>query len=258
MILAEIAEKTKIRYEEIKKAVPFEVIKEKALKMNLNTDFPFKKAMAKDGLSFICEVKKASPSKGIISEEFDYLNIAKDYEKAGASAISVLTEPYYFKGSDTFLSEIKNEVTIPVLRKDFTVDEYQIYEAKTIGADCILLICALLDTDTLKKYLNTAHSLGLDAIVETHNKEETESAISAGADIIGINNRNLKTFHVDLNTTKDLASLVPKDKILISESGIKTKEDIRFVKGNGAKAVLIGETFMRSKDKKAMFEELNS
>lgn len=258
MILDEIAEKTKIRYEEIKKAVPFEAVKEKALQMNLNTGFPFKKAMEKDGLSFICEVKKASPSKGIISEKFDYLNIAKDYEKAGASAISVLTEPYYFKGNDKFLSEIKNEVSIPVLRKDFTVDEYQIYESKTIGADCILLICALLDTDTLKKYLNTAHSLGLDAIVETHNKEEMESAIAAGADIIGINNRNLKTFNVDLNTTKNLASLVPKDKILISESGIKTKEDIRFVKENGAKAVLIGETFMRSKDKKAMFEELNS
>ena len=252
MILDEIAEKTKIRYEEVKKAVPLDVIKEKALQMNLNTGFPFKKAMAKSGLSFICEVKKASPSKGIISEEFDYLNIAKDYEKAGASAISVLTEPYYFKGSNKFLSEIKNEVTIPVLRKDFTVDEYQIYEAKTIGADCILLICALLDTDTLKKYL------GLDAIVETHNKKEMESAIAAGADIIGINNRNLKTFNVDLNTTKGLASLVPKDKILISESGIKTKEDIRFVKENEAKAVLIGETFMRSKDKKAMFEELNS
>lgn len=258
MILDEIAEKTRQRYAEIKKNIPLEEIKAKALAMNADTGYPFKKAMLNEGLSFICEVKKASPSKGIIAEEFDYMAIAKDYEAAGASAISVLTEPYYFKGSDAYLKEIAQEVKIPVLRKDFTVDEYQIYEAKTLGASCVLLICALLDTETIKSYLSIAHSLGMNAIVETHSAEEAESALLSGADIIGINNRNLKTFNVDLNTTKEISKLIPKDKILISESGIKTKDDILFVKENGASAVLIGETFMRSDNKKELFKELNS
>lgn len=221
-----------------------------------NNSFPFESALKKPGISFICEVKKASPSKGIIVEDFPYLQIAKEYEEAGASAISVLTEPEFFKGSSKYLQEISGEVKIPTLRKDFIIDEFQIYEAKFLGASAVLLICAILENETLKKYIELAHSLGLSALVETHDEREVENAISAGARIIGINNRNLKTFEVDLQTTKNLCKLIPNSIIKVSESGIKTKEDMRFLKECGVDAVLIGESFMLAKDKKELFNSL--
>ena len=256
MILDEIAAKTRVRVAELKEKRPLAEVKAQAETLDPNTGFPFEKALLTDDIAFICEVKKASPSKGIIAEDFPYLEIAKDYEAAGASAISVLTEPYYFKGSDKYLTEIANAVSIPVLRKDFTVDAYQIYEAKIIGASAVLLICALLDTDTLTEYLNIAHSLGLSAIVEAHTEQEVQSAVKSGARIIGVNNRNLKTFDVDITTSARLRKLVPESTIFISESGIKTAADIAVLRKNKTNAVLIGETFMRSSDKKKMLAEL--
>jgi indole-3-glycerol phosphate synthase len=207
-------------------------------------------------MAFICEVKKASPSKGIIAESFPYINIAKEYEAAGASAISVLTEPEFFLGNDIYLREIKKEVKIPVLRKDFTVDEYQIYEAKILGADAILLICTLLNTPTLQKYLTICKKLGLSALVEAHTKEEIESAIEAGAKIIGVNNRNLKTFEVDINKSIQLRGYVPKEILFVAESGIRDAHDIQSLKQAGVNAVLIGETLMRSPNKKEMLSVL--
>lgn len=256
MILDEIAAKTRVRVAELKQVRPLAEVKAQAEALDPNTGFAFEKALSTDDVAFICEVKKASPSKGIIAEDFPYLEIAKEYEAAGASAISVLTEPYYFKGSDKYLTEIANAVSIPVLRKDFTVDAYQIYEAKIIGASAVLLICALLDTDTLAEYLGIAHSLGLSAIVEAHTEEEVQSAIKSGARIIGVNNRNLKTFEVDITTSARLRKLVPESTIFISESGIKTAADIAVLRENKTNAVLIGETFMRSPDKKKMLSEL--
>lgn len=256
MILDEIADKTKIRVAELKKKRPLAEVKAQALSLDSNTNFPFEKALRTEDIAFICEVKKASPSKGVIAESFPYLKIAKDYESAGANAISVLTEPYYFKGSDEYLTEIANAVSIPVLRKDFTVDSYQIYEAKIIGASAVLLICALLNTDTLTEYLNIAHGLGLSAIVEAHTEEEIHSAVKSGAHIIGVNNRNLKTFEVDVTTSVRLRRFVPETAIFISESGIKTADDIAVLRKNKTDAVLIGETFMRSTDKKQMLNKL--
>ncbi|MHB8130758.1 MAG: indole-3-glycerol phosphate synthase TrpC [Mobilitalea sp.] len=215
-----------------------------------------KAILPKESVAFICEVKKASPSKGVIAEDFPYLNIAREYEKAGANAISVLTEPEYFQGADHFLTEISDLVHIPVLRKDFTIDEYQIYEAKVIGADAVLLICSLLDTDTLRKYLSLCNELGLSALVEAHTEQEVISAIDAGARIIGVNNRNLQTFEVDLNKSVKLRSLVPKDIIFVAESGIQTAEDIAVLRDAGVNAVLIGETLMRSKNKKELLTYL--
>lgn len=256
MTLDEIADKTKIRVAELKKKRPLAQVKAQALALDSNTDFPFEKALRTNDIAFVCEVKKASPSKGIIAESFPYLEIAKDYESAGANAISVLTEPYYFKGSDKYLTEIANAVSIPVLRKDFTVDSYQIYEAKIIGASAVLLICALLDTDTLTEYLNIAHGLGLSAIVEAHTEEEIHSAVKSGARIIGVNNRNLKTFEVDVTTSVHLRRFVPETAIFISESGIKTADDIAVLRKNKTDAVLIGETFMRSNNKKQILNKL--
>lgn len=256
MILEEIAERTKVRVAEQKKKVSLEEIKTKALEMDANTGFPFLKALQQEDISFICEVKKASPSKGLIAPDSPYVEIAKEYEEAGAAAISVLTEPYYFQGKNEYLEEIVKNVTIPVLRKDFTVDEYMIYEAKTIGASCVLLICAILDLPTLKKYLDLAHSLGLSAIVEAHDEEEVKMALESGAKIIGVNNRDLRTFTVDINNSARYRKMVPEDIVFISESGIKTAADIQKLRENGTNAVLIGETFMRSADKKAALKEL--
>ncbi|MEE0349417.1 MAG: indole-3-glycerol phosphate synthase TrpC [Lachnospiraceae bacterium] len=256
MILEEIAERTKVRVAEQKKKISLEEIKTKALEMDANTGFPFLKALQQEDISFICEVKKASPSKGLIAPDFPYVEIAKEYEEAGAAAISVLTEPYYFQGKNEYLEEIVKNVTIPVLRKDFTVDEYMIYEAKTIGASCVLLICAILDLPTLKKYLDLAHSLGLSAIVEAHDEEEVKMALESGAKIIGVNNRDLRTFTVDINNSARYRKMVPEDIVFISESGIKTAADIQKLRENGTNAVLIGETFMRSADKKAALKEL--
>ncbi|MGN0165723.1 MAG: indole-3-glycerol phosphate synthase TrpC [Lachnospiraceae bacterium] len=255
MILQEIAEKTRIRYEEIRKQIPLQKIMEQASAAPAPAH-SFKEALKGKDIAFICEVKKASPSKGIIAEDFPYLEIAKEYEAAGASAISCLTEPYYFLGKDEYLKQISSHVSIPVLRKDFTVDEYQIYEAKLIGASAVLLICALLDEETLKKYLDIAKSLRLSALVEAHDEGEIRMAVNAGAEIIGVNNRNLKDFTVDINNSGRLRNLVPKDIIFVSESGIKTAEDINNLRKMGVDAVLIGETLMRAADKKAELNKL--
>ncbi len=265
-ILEEIAEKTKIRVESQKKKVSLEEIKQRAIacmksEVVCHTDgevyrSPFEEAIAREGLSFICEAKKASPSKGVIAEEFPYLDIAKDYEAAGASAISILTEPYYFQGDDKYLREITMEVSIPALRKDFTVDEYQIYEAKTIGASAILLICAILDDEQLCTYRELADSLHMTSLVEAHDEEEVKRALKAGARIIGVNNRDLKTFKVDIHNSIRLRSLVPKEILFVSESGIKTEEDIKELVANGVDGVLIGETMMTATNRREQLEKL--
>lgn len=246
MILDKIIEKTKVRVEDLKKHQSFEEVRTAAESLRAVSPFLFESALKSGDISFICEVKKASPSKGMISEDFPYVDIARAYERSGASAVSVLTEPYFFLGSDRYLKEIRKAVHLPILRKDFTVDPYQIYEAKLIGADAVLLICAVLDTFLLKEYIKIADSLGLSCLVEAHDKNEVSSAVEAGARVIGVNNRNLKTFEVDINTSIRLRELVPEDKIFVSESGIKTAEDIRVLRENGVHGVLIGETLMRS------------
>lgn len=248
MILDRIADSTKIRVENLKKQAPFDFVKNEALNLTNNSPFAFEKAVKKGELTFICEIKKSSPSKGLISENFPYIDIAKDYEAAGAGAISVLTEPEFFLGSDQYLKDVKKTVSIPVLRKDFTIDPYQIYEAALIGADCVLLICALLDTDTLKAYIEIADSLGLSCLVEAHDETEVKSAMEAGSRIIGVNNRNLKTFEVDITNSVRLRKLVPQSISFVSESGIRNAQDISVLRQIGANAVLIGETLMRSGD----------
>lgn len=252
MILDDLVAATQKRLNEFKSNVPLELTR-KAAEMiaahHKDEDFPFRKALVKDGLSFICEVKKASPSKGIIAEDFPYLDIARSYETAGADAVSVLTEPDYFKGSPAYLRVISASISLPCLRKDFIIDEYMIYEARTLGASAVLLICAILSDSQLKEYLELAHSLGMSALVETHSAEEAERAVACGAEIIGVNNRDLRTFDVDLNTTKNVAEAIPENKILVSESGIHSEEDIAFVRSAGADAVLIGEAFMRAENK---------
>lgn len=256
MILEEIAARTVQRVADEKAAVPLSEIKKRAEAMDANTGFPFRKALSGDEISFICEVKRASPSKGLIAPDFPYLDIARDYERAGASAISCLTEPFWFKGRDEYLAEISNAVKIPVLRKDFTVDEYMIYQAKTLGASAVLLICSILSKEQLSEYLGIAHSLGLSALVEAHDEDEVRTALSVGAGIIGVNNRDLRTFTVDINNSARLRKLVPPEVLFVSESGIKTAADIEALRSNGTNAVLIGETLMRSPDKKAALDEL--
>ena len=237
--------------------ISLEELKQQALSLPKG-NFTFEKAIKKPGLSFICECKKASPSKGLIAEDFPYLQIAKDYEAAGADCISVLTEPKWFLGSDQYLKKIADAVSVPCLRKDFTVDEYMIYEAKVLGATAVLLICALLPEETLKEYLETAHSLGLSALVEAHDEAEVAQAMRAGARIIGVNNRNLKDFTVDIHNSERLRELVPENIVFVSESGIKTPEDVGRLYQNKTDAVLIGETLMRSSNKKAELEKLSS
>jgi len=256
MILNKIAEKTRERVENQKKARPFAEIKTLAESLPKNNAFAFEKAISAPELSFICEVKKASPSKGVIAEDFPYIDIAREYEEAGAAAISVLTEPDFFLGNDLYLTDILKAVTLPLLRKDFTIDPYQIYEAKIMGASAVLLICALLDTKTLAEYIEIADSLGLSAITETHDENEVKSALEAKARIIGVNNRDLKNFEVDIETSVRLRKLVPDNVLFVAESGIKTREDI--LRLNGIDAVLIGEILMRSKDKKAEIEKLRA
>lgn len=256
MILQEIAEKTKIRIADEKAKVSLEELKKQAYDMNKETGFPFFKALSKKELSFICEVKKASPSKGIIAQDFPYMKIAADYERSGADAISVLTEPFWFKGSNQYVKEISSNVSIPILRKDFTVDEYMIYEAKTIGASAILLICAILNDNQLKEYTEIAHELGLSVLVEAHDETEVNRALKCGAKIIGVNNRDLRDFTVDITNSIRLRKMVPQDYVFVSESGIKTKEDIANLRNNGTNAVLIGETLMRCSDKKAALDNL--
>jgi len=256
MILDTIAAATRIRIERKKAEVPLEKIKKAALGMNAETGFPFETAINKPDISFICEVKKASPSKGMIVADFPYIQIAGEYEMAGADAISVLTEPEYFLGSDDFLMQIKKAVSIPVLRKDFIVDSYQIYEAKTLGASAVLLICALLDTRTIRDYLAICDELGLSALVEAHDDREVESALAVQARVIGVNNRNLKDFTVDIGNSIRLRKLVPESILFIAESGMKTASDIEMLRQAKVNGVLIGETLMRSPDKKEMLAEL--
>lgn len=261
-ILDTIAEYTKTRIEISKKDVSLTEIRKlaeqikKQEKENADREFIFEKQLKKDDISFICECKKASPSKGIIAEKFDYLEIAGEYEKAGASAISVLTEPKWFLGSNDYLKEIAKAVKIPCLRKDFTVDEYMIYEAKTLGASAVLLICAITENERLKEYIQVCDSLGLSALVETHDEKEIESALTANARVIGVNNRNLKDFTVDIHTSERLKKLVPDDICFVAESGIKTAADIQRLREAKVNAVLIGETFMLAENKKQMLDTL--
>lgn len=258
-ILNEIAEYTKERIASEMKAVPVTEIRSQAeeiTKMQTSDKFRFEAALKAKEMSFICECKKASPSKGLIAENFPYVKIAKSYEEAGASCISVLTEPKWFLGSDKYLKEITENVSIPCLRKDFTIDPYMIYQAKTLGAECVLLICSLLDTSELKEYIAVADSLGLSQIVEAHDESEINSAMEAGARIIGVNNRNLKDFSVDINNSGRLREMVPSDVLFVAESGIKTRDDIAALEKLGVNAVLIGETLMRSENKKQMLNEL--
>lgn len=269
-ILDEIAEKTKERIEKQKTEVPkeelIEKIQQKKVQMLLDpeaqsvtakTPHSFYQALKKPGMSYICEVKKASPSKGLIAPDFPYLEIAKEYKEAGASAISCLTEPFYFQGADEYLQEITENVDIPVLRKDFTVDEYMILQAAAYGAAAVLLICAILDDKQLKEYRELAEELGMDALVEAHDENEVKRALESGARIIGVNNRDLKTFQVDMQNSIKLRQLAPENVIFVSESGIRTSDDIRKLYDNNVDAVLIGETLMRSPDKKAALEMLN-
>lgn len=219
-------------------------------------DFPFEKALRKPGISFICECKKASPSKGLIAPDFPYLKIAREYETAGADCISVLTEPKWFLGSDVYLREIVQAVSVPCLRKDFTVDEYMIYEAKVLGASAVLLICSILSEEQIREYLAVCETLGLSALVEAHDEEEVAKALRAGARIIGVNNRNLKDFTVDTNNSRRLRALIPAHILFVSESGVQGPEDVKRLAEVGVDAVLVGEALMRAEDKKAMLARL--
>lgn len=234
---------------------PLSQVKAEALALPKG-DFRFEKALRKDGISFICECKKASPSKGLIAPEFPYLEIAKEYEAAGADCISVLTEPKWFLGSDEYLKEIAAAVNIPCIRKDFTVDEYMIYEAKLLGASAVLLICSILSEEKIRGYIGICDELGLSALVETHDEEEVAMAVRAGARIIGVNNRNLKDFSVDTGNSARLKSLVGDDVIFVSESGVKDGNDVAKLREVGVDAVLVGEALMRAPDKKAKLKEL--
>lgn len=259
--LNEIAARTKERIAEEKFKVPLrELISQQNsdLAKHAEEKISFLEALKKPGMSYICEVKKASPSKGLIAPDFPYLDIAKEYEKAGASAISCLTEPFYFQGADRYLQEISQAVNIPVLRKDFTVDEYMIYQAKAFGASAVLLICAILDNSQLKAFGELAQELGLDALVEAHDQWEVDRALKLGAKIVGVNNRNLHDFTVDMGNSIRLRNMAPADTVFVSESGIKTAEDIRILYENKVDAVLIGETLMRNPDKKAALGALNA
>jgi indole-3-glycerol phosphate synthase len=255
-ILETIVEKTRLREAESKRKAPLTAARALAERAPEGENFPFERALAAEGVSFICEVKKASPSKGLLAPDFPYPHIARDYEKAGASAVSVLTEPDFFQGSDAYLKEIAQTVSIPCLRKDFTVDAYQIYEAKLLGAAAVLLICALLDETTLREFIQTAGSLGLSALVEARGEAEVEKALAAGARIVGVNNRDLKTFKVDLQTCVRLRKLVPPDVLFVAESGIENAAHVQTLRAGGADAVLIGEALMRAADKKAALKEL--
>lgn len=255
-ILDQLAAHAKERVAQAKKTVPLEIIRRQTL--SLNEEFSFEKALRKPGISFICECKKASPSKGLIAPDFPYLQIAKDYEAAGADCISVLTEPKWFLGSGDYLKEIAHTVSIPCLRKDFTVDEYMIYEAKLLGASAVLLICSILSKEQLREYINICDEQGLSALVEAHDEQEVQMALDAKARIIGINNRNLKDFSVDTENSRRLRALIPDTVLFISESGVRNAEDVRKLREIGADAILIGETLMRAADKKAALADLRS
>lgn len=256
-ILAEIADRTRTRVEDEKKCLPLAEVRRQAESAAKEREsFLFERALKDDDISFICEVKRASPSKGLIAPDFPYLDIARDYESAGAAAISCLTEPFWFKGSDEYLRNIAKKVSIPVLRKDFVVDEYMVYGARALGASAVLLICAILDDAQLLAYRTLADELGLSALVEAHDEVEIGRALKAGARVIGVNNRDLKTFTVDMSVSRRLRALVPRDVVFVSESGVNSAADIELLREYGADAVLIGEKLMRAPDKKAMLAEL--
>lgn len=255
-ILDTIADYARERVAESKKNISLDEMKKMAYEMPNDRSFPFEKNLSEEGIHFICECKKASPSKGLIAEDFPYLQIATEYEAAGAAAISVLTEPKWFMGSNDYLKEIATKVSIPVLRKDFTVDEYMIYEAKVLGASAVLLICSLLPEETIREWIGICDELGLSALVEAHDEEEVMMAARAGARIIGVNNRNLKDFTVDIHNSGRLRKLVPENILFVAESGIKTAADVEVLRKDRVNGILIGETLMRSADKKAKLDEL--
>ena len=254
-ILEQLAEYARERVAKAKEKISLETIISLAYELPKG-NFAFEKSLGKKELSFICECKKASPSKGLIAEEFPYVEIAKAYEDAGADCISVLTEPKWFLGKDEYLKEIAQKVSVPCLRKDFTVDEYMIYEAKLLGASAVLLICAILSEEQIADYIKVCNSLGISALVEVHNEQEIKTAINAGARMIGVNNRNLKDFTVDTENSRRLRSFVPEDILFVAESGVKTRADIEALQEIGVDAVLIGEALMKASDKKAKLQEL--
>lgn len=254
-ILEQLADHARQRTEQAKRVLLPEEIRHQALSLPKG-DFPFQQALKKPGVSFICECKKASPSKGLIAPNFPYLEIAKEYEAAGADCISVLTEPKWFLGNDEYLKKIAEAVSIPCLRKDFTVDEYQIYQAKVLGASAVLLICSVLTENQMKDYIRICDELGLSALVEVHDEQEVQTALNAGARIIGVNNRNLRDFSVDTDNSRRLRELIPPNVLFVSESGVRTAEDVETLRKIGADAVLIGETLMRASDKRAKLAEL--
>ena len=254
-ILDKLADYARERVAAAKTQRPAESIKARALAMPKG-DLRFEKALSRRGMSFICECKKASPSKGIIAEDFPYLSIAEQYEAAGADCISVLTEPRWFMGSEKYLEEIAAQVSVPCLRKDFTVDEYMIYEAKLLGASAVLLICSILPAEQIKEYIGICDSLGISALVEAHSESEINAALSAGARIIGVNNRDLTDFSVDTGNSRRLRQLVPKGVLFVSESGVREREDIIDLEKAGADAVLIGEALMRAPDISSKLLEL--
>ena len=254
-ILEQLAAHAKERVALAEQACPLEIIRQKASRMEKG-DGSFEKALKRPGLSFICECKKASPSRGVIAENFPYLQIAREYQEAGADAVSVLTEPKWFLGCDRYLREIAETVSLPCLRKDFTVDEYMIYEAKLLGASAVLLICSILSSRQLREYLQVCETLGLSALVETHDEGEVDMALEAGARIIGVNNRNLRDFSVDTENSRRLREQIPAEVLFVSESGVKTAADAAALREIGADAVLVGEAMMRATDKRGMLAEL--
>ncbi len=257
MILDEIAAHAAERVARQKEKIGPEELREAALALPKG-GFRFEGALRGGGLSFICEIKKASPSKGVISRDFPYRAIAKEYETAGADCVSCLTEPKWFLGSDEIFREVRGDIALPMLRKDFTVDEYQLYEAKCLGADAVLLICARLDTKTLARYLAVCDGLGLSALVEAHDGKEIASAAAAGARLIGVNNRNLKDFSVDLSNAARLRDQIPDSALFVAESGVQTPADAAALRAAGADAVLVGEALMRAADKKALLAAFRS
>lgn len=255
-ILDTIADYARERVQHDKEKISAEELADQCAALPYADTNAFLDALSRPGVSFICEVKKASPSKGVISEEFPYLDIAGDYERGGADAISCLTEPKWFLGSDEIFGDVRRSVSLPMIRKDFTIDPYQIYQARLMGADAVLLICGLLDTGTLAEYLELAHSLGLAALVETHDEREIDDAVAVGARIIGVNNRNLKDFSVDFSNAQRLRDKIPDDCVYVAESGVSSPEDAGILASTGADAILMGEVLMRAGNRASMLREM--
>jgi len=255
-ILDTIAAHARERVAADRARTPLELLRERCCQSGPANGMLFEEALRKPGMSFICEVKKASPSKGVIAEDFPYLDIAREYEAAGADCVSCLTEPKWFQGSDQIFQSIRETISLPMLRKDFTVDAYQIYQARMMGANAVLLICALLDTGTVASCLELCENLGLAALVEAHNGEEICSAVTAGARMIGVNNRNLKDFSVDFSNAQRLRDLIPSGCVYVAESGVSSAEDVAALRKIGADGVLMGEVLMRSRDKRAVLQAM--